>query len=96
MRKAQQLDWSEDSAKAFVLIADDVPHAPSYTDQHIYWRDELDVLIGMGVKVRFTSPILNHDMIASFILAVLDVLIGMGLNIFLFGNSYRYKDDTHI
>ena len=90
------MDWSEDSAKAFVLIADDVPHAPSYTDQHIYWRDELDVLIGMGVKVRFTSPILNHDMIASFILAVLDVLIGMGLNIFLFGNIYRYKDDTHI
>ncbi|XP_069138575.1 uncharacterized protein [Argopecten irradians] len=51
LRKAQQLDWSEDSAKAFVLIGDCEPHPPSYTDQHISWWDEMDVLKGMGVKV---------------------------------------------
>lgn len=51
LRKAQQLDWSEHSAKAFVVIGDCEPHPPSYTDQRINWRDELDVLKGMGVKV---------------------------------------------
>ncbi|XP_067664812.1 uncharacterized protein [Haliotis asinina] len=51
LRKAQQLDWSEDSAKALVVIGDAEPHPPSYTDQNINWRDELDLLTGMGVKV---------------------------------------------
>ena len=54
LRKCQQLDWSENSAKAFVMIGDCLPHPPSYTDQSIYWGTELDVLIGMGVKVIIT------------------------------------------
>jgi hypothetical protein len=45
------LDWSEDSAKALVVIGDEVPHELSYTDQNLNWHDELDVLGGMGVKV---------------------------------------------
>ncbi|GFO13410.1 von Willebrand factor type a [Plakobranchus ocellatus] len=51
LKKAQQLDWSEESAKALVMIGDLYPHPPSYTDQHISWRDELDVLTGIGVRV---------------------------------------------
>lgn len=51
LRKAQELDWSEDSAKALVVIGDDVPHVPSYTDMDLYWHTELDVLGGMGIKV---------------------------------------------
>ncbi|KAK3799306.1 hypothetical protein RRG08_048813 [Elysia crispata] len=51
LKKTQELDWSEDSAKALVVIGDLHPHPPSYTDQHISWRDELDVLTGLGVKV---------------------------------------------
>ncbi|VDI08916.1 Hypothetical predicted protein [Mytilus galloprovincialis] len=51
LHKAQQLDWSEDSAKALVVIGDCEPHPPSYTDQKINWHTELDVLKGMGVKV---------------------------------------------
>ena len=53
MKKTQELDWSEDSAKALVVIGDLHPHPPSYTDQHISWRDELDVLTGLGVKVSY-------------------------------------------
>ncbi|WAR00437.1 UBIQP-like protein [Mya arenaria] len=45
------LDWAEDSAKALVIIGDDVPHTVSFTDQHVFWKDELDVLTGMDVKV---------------------------------------------
>jgi len=51
LRRAQQLDWAEDSAKALVVIGDEPPHHVNYTDQHVFWRDELDVLTGMGVKV---------------------------------------------
>nr|XP_006821952.1 PREDICTED: uncharacterized protein LOC102809424 [Saccoglossus kowalevskii] len=51
LRRAQMLDWSEDSAKALVVIGDDLPHPVSYTDQAINWHDELDVLKGMGIKV---------------------------------------------
>ncbi|XP_041367578.1 uncharacterized protein LOC121382130 [Gigantopelta aegis] len=51
LRKAQHMDWSEDSAKALIVIGDCEPHPPSYTDQALNWHCELDVLIGMGVKV---------------------------------------------
>ena len=35
------------------MIGDDIPHVVSYTDQRTNWHDELDVLKGLGVKVRF-------------------------------------------
>lgn len=51
LHKAQQLDWSEEAAKALVVIGDDIPHHKSYTDQAIEWRDELHVLKAMEIKV---------------------------------------------
>jgi hypothetical protein len=33
------------------MIGDDIPHSPGYTDQNVHWREEVDVLGGMGVKV---------------------------------------------
>ena len=51
LHQTQQLDWSEDSAKALVMIGDSPPHEVSYTDQQINWHDELDVLTGMSIKV---------------------------------------------
>ncbi|VDI75052.1 Hypothetical predicted protein [Mytilus galloprovincialis] len=51
LQKAQQLDWTEDSAKALVVIGDCEPHPPSYTDQKINWHDELNALKAMEVKV---------------------------------------------
>lgn len=51
LHKAQQLDWSEDSAKALIVIGDSEPHPPSYTDQNISWHTELDIMKGMAVKV---------------------------------------------
>ncbi|XP_077978997.1 uncharacterized protein LOC144434420 [Glandiceps talaboti] len=51
LRYAQRLNWSEDSAKALVVIGDDVPHPKSMTDQMIDWHEELVKLKDMGVKV---------------------------------------------
>lgn len=51
LRKAQGLDWSEDSAKALVVIGDEKPHEVGYTDARVAWQEELAVLTGMGVKV---------------------------------------------
>lgn len=61
LRKAQMLDWSEDSAKALVVIGDCEPHPPSYTDQNIFWKDEVDVLKGMGVKVTYHGNSYHGD-----------------------------------
>lgn len=55
MQKAQKLDWTEDSAKALVVIGDCEPHPPSYTDQKINWHDELNTLKAMEVKVKYDS-----------------------------------------
>ncbi|KAL5005202.1 hypothetical protein ScPMuIL_018658 [Solemya velum] len=51
LRKAQGMDWSENAAKALVVIGDEIPHEPQFTDQAVNWHTELDVLKGMGVKV---------------------------------------------
>ncbi|PVD19564.1 hypothetical protein C0Q70_20054 [Pomacea canaliculata] len=51
LRKTQSLDWSEEAAKALVVIGDCLPHPKGHTDQQVFWRDELALLSGMGVKV---------------------------------------------
>ncbi len=51
LRKAQGLSWSDDSAKALVIIGDALPHEISYTDQAVNWHDELDILVDKGIKV---------------------------------------------
>ncbi|KAH9505102.1 hypothetical protein Btru_059531 [Bulinus truncatus] len=51
LKRAQLLDWSEDSAKALVLIGDNHPHPPSYTDQQLKWHEDIDTLSSMGIKV---------------------------------------------
>ena len=51
LREATQLDWSDDAAKALVVIGDDVPHPPSYTDQLVNWKTEAQLLKAQGVKV---------------------------------------------
>ncbi|EGG22894.1 hypothetical protein DFA_05024 [Cavenderia fasciculata] len=51
LRKSRELPWSENSKKAVFIFGDDVPHPPSYTNQHFYWRNELYFLSKIGVKV---------------------------------------------
>ncbi|XP_038069089.1 uncharacterized protein LOC119738315 [Patiria miniata] len=51
LHKAQELSWSEDAAKALVIIGDVKPHAVSHTDQRINWHEELDKLCKMDIKI---------------------------------------------
>ncbi|GAM18732.1 hypothetical protein SAMD00019534_019070 [Acytostelium subglobosum LB1] len=51
LRKIRELPWSECSKKAVVMFGDDVPHPPSFTDQHFYWRNELHYLTKIGVRL---------------------------------------------
>ncbi|KAL3866875.1 hypothetical protein ACJMK2_044128 [Sinanodonta woodiana] len=53
LRKSQQLDWSEDSAKALVVIGDCEPHPPSYTDQSINWHVDLERDGSQGEQSNF-------------------------------------------
>lgn len=51
LHEAQELAWSKDASKAFVLIGDDVPHAPAHNPLRLNWRDELAKLTRLGVAV---------------------------------------------
>ena len=48
---SRRLSWTADAAKALVLIGDCEPHPPSYTDQNIWWKDELAELVNQDIKV---------------------------------------------
>lgn len=44
LRDVQNLSWDPNHSKALVMIGDEVPHAPSYTTEKIFWKDELNKL----------------------------------------------------
>jgi len=51
--RARQLAWRSGKAKVLVLIADDVPHGPSYPQNTLKldWRNELGLLLESGIHV---------------------------------------------
>ena len=61
LREAQDLDWSHNATKVFVLIADDVPHLTNDKQNIVYnrktygegldWRREANALAKMGIAV---------------------------------------------
>jgi hypothetical protein len=52
LREARaNIKWGEGTAKALVMIGDEAPHPPSFTTEKIDWKQELDMLADMGVKV---------------------------------------------
>ncbi|XP_072029279.1 uncharacterized protein [Amphiura filiformis] len=51
LKKSQELDWTEDAAKALVILGDVVPHGVNHTDQGLNWHDELDRLCQRDIKV---------------------------------------------
>ncbi|KAL8586202.1 hypothetical protein ACOMHN_021469 [Nucella lapillus] len=72
LRKAQELDWAEESAKALVVIGDAIPHPPGYTDAQVFWKDELSLLTGMGIKV-YGVQALNQTYSTNFYEELADV-----------------------
>lgn len=65
LHEARGLTWKAGKAKAFVLIGDDVPHGPEYTERwkvngvtktirnekKLNWRNEIDMIQQMNVNV---------------------------------------------
>jgi hypothetical protein len=51
LHEAQELAWRPDATRVFVLIGDDVPHAPASNPQHLNWRTEVAALTARGVSV---------------------------------------------
>eukprot|EP00727_Mastigamoeba_balamuthi_P012279 m51a1_g7674 putative ubiquitin-conjugating enzyme (407) ;mRNA; f:511662-515947 len=50
LREAQTFSWQAPN-RAFVLVGDAYPHKDSFTDQGIFWGDELEKCVAMGIKV---------------------------------------------
>lgn len=53
LHEAKNLDWSHNATKVLVLIADDVPHPPTYpgNTKKLDWRKEASLLREMGISV---------------------------------------------
>ena len=52
LREARQkIHWTKGSKRCFVLVGDDVPHAPFDNPERIDWRQELKALAGEGIPV---------------------------------------------
>jgi hypothetical protein len=54
LQECRALNWAAGKNKVIVVIGDDVPHPPKYPrydGKVIDWRNELDLLLEMGVKV---------------------------------------------
>lgn len=54
LRVAQEMNWNTSmkvgaANKALVIIGDDVPHPPSWTNLNINWREEANKLKQMGI-----------------------------------------------
>lgn len=49
----KQFEWdpSRSCAKVLIVVGDSYPHPPSYTTQHLYWRDEVAKLAQDGIRV---------------------------------------------
>jgi hypothetical protein len=51
LHEAQSLAWRPEATRVFVLIGDDVPHAPAANPQRLNWRTEVTALTAQGVSV---------------------------------------------
>lgn len=59
LRDAQSLSWDPEYSKALIVIGDEIPHAASYTDQDIFWKDHAQKLSDMGVVVYGVQALNN-------------------------------------
>ncbi len=53
LHESRSMAWRADSVKSLVMIGDEQPHEPSYPQntKNLDWRNELNLLQDMGVKV---------------------------------------------
>jgi len=51
LREVRNLSWDPNHSHALVMIGDEIPHAPSYTTEKIFWKTELTKLSEMGIVV---------------------------------------------
>lgn len=72
LHQAQELDWSHNANKIFVLIADDIPHPANdrqniaYNGSGLDWRKEADALTKMGVVVYAVQCLSKGSSAGSF------------------------------
>lgn len=53
LNRVRSLKWRSGKSKVLVMIADDVPHGPSYSDnvENLDWKNELGLLLEAGINV---------------------------------------------
>jgi len=59
LRDAQSLSWDPNHSKALIVIGDEIPHPARYTDQDIFWKDQVQKLADNGVAVYGVQALHN-------------------------------------
>jgi len=65
LRDSLTLSWDPNHSKALIVIGDEIPHPASYTDQDIFWRDQVAKLAQAGVVV-YGIQALDNDYATPF------------------------------
>jgi len=61
LREVLELSWDPDHSKALVVIGDETPHAPSYTTEKIFWKDEVAKLRDAGIVIYGVQALNNAN-----------------------------------
>jgi len=59
LRDALSLSWDPNHSKALIVIGDEIPHPASYTDQAIFWKDNVKDLANAGIAVYGVQALSN-------------------------------------
>jgi hypothetical protein len=101
LHQVQDLAWRTDATRVFVLIGDDVPHAPANNPQHLNWRTEVQALTASGVRV-YGVQALNRRHATPFYKELANVSGGFHLNLDQFAEitdmlmAICYRQDTDL
>ena len=68
----QSLSWDPNHSKALIVIGDEVPHPARYTDQDIFWKDQIQKLADQGViptEARYTLATGDKEVMLGYLSA---------------------------
>ncbi|HLZ62423.1 MAG TPA: vWA domain-containing protein [Ktedonosporobacter sp.] len=101
LHEAQALAWRPGATRVFVLIGDDVPHAPAANPQHLNWRTEAAALTTNGVSV-YAVQALNRRHATPFYRELANLSGGFHLSLDQFSEitdmlmAICYRQDTDL
>ncbi len=91
LHEARSLSWTNAQSKSLVVIGDDLPHPPNYTEKKINWRQEIEQLSNMGITVHGVQA-LNRSYATLFYKEIAEKSGGFHINL----DQFSYITDLFL